>query len=118
MAASASEQCGRTSVTEIQTVRGVRDWLASISKTPALGEQRWLLSPVSQTEWHPQLAVSASSLLFLSGPEGGLSAEEEDLAKKHGFTPVSLGPRVLRADTAPLADLAALALSNHSAGRL
>jgi 16S rRNA (uracil1498-N3)-methyltransferase len=118
VAASASEQCGRTSVTEIQAVRGVRDWLASIPKTPALGAQRWLLSPASQTEWHPQLAISASSLLFLSGPEGGLSAEEEDLAKQQGFSPVSLGPRVLRADTAPLAVLAALALSNRSAGRL
>ncbi len=49
-------------------------------------------------------------LLFLSGPEGGLSDTEEAAARTAGFAPVSLGPRVLRADTAPLAVLAALAV--------
>jgi len=49
-------------------------------------------------------------VLFLSGPEGGLSSAEEDLALQHGFAPVTLGPRVLRAETAPLAALAALTL--------
>ncbi|HEY9208472.1 MAG TPA: RsmE family RNA methyltransferase, partial [Acidovorax sp.] len=44
------------------------------------------------------------------GPEGGLSAAEEDLALAQGFAPVTLGPRVLRAETAPLAALAALTL--------
>jgi 16S rRNA (uracil1498-N3)-methyltransferase len=50
-------------------------------------------------------------LLFLSGPEGGLSEAEELAALRAGFQPISLGPRVLRADTAPLAVLAALALA-------
>ena len=49
-------------------------------------------------------------VLFLSGPEGGLSPAEEDLAVQHGFAPVTLGPRVLRAETALLAALAALTL--------
>jgi len=51
------------------------------------------------------------AVLFLSGPEGGLSAAEEALAADNGFAPVTLGPRVLRAETAPLAALAALVLS-------
>lgn len=118
VAASASEQCGRTSVTMIEGVRHVRDWLTSLPKVPATGAQRWLLSPTSPTAWHPDLAKPASALLFLSGPEGGLSAEEEGLAQQQGFVPVSLGPRVLRADTAPLAVLAALALSNRAADSL
>ena len=45
----------------------------------------------------------------LSGPEGGFSAAEEAAAQAAGFEPLSLGPRVLRADTAPLALLAWLA---------
>jgi 16S rRNA (uracil1498-N3)-methyltransferase len=49
--------------------------------------------------------------VFLSGPEGGLDAAECAAAAAAGFAPVSLGPRVLRADTAPLAALAALALA-------
>ena len=42
---------------------------------------------------------------FLSGPEGGLSATEDTRARAAGFVPVSLGRRVLRAETAALAAL-------------
>jgi 16S rRNA (uracil1498-N3)-methyltransferase len=55
-------------------------------------------------------ARSADDLVCLSGPEGGLSAAEDALARQHGFTPIVLGPRVLRAETAPLAVLSAVAL--------
>ena len=48
-------------------------------------------------------------LLLLSGPEGGLSADEEARACDAGLRPVTLGARVLRAETAPLAALAMLA---------
>ena len=46
------------------------------------------------------------ALLF--GPEGDLAPEEAEAARGAGFLPVSLGPRTLRADTAPIAALAAL----------
>ena len=46
----------------------------------------------------------------LSGPEGGLTPEEETAAVRAGFLATALGPRVLRADTAPLAVLAWLGL--------
>ena len=45
-------------------------------------------------------------IVVLSGPEGGLTPTEEDAAVARGFVRVGLGPRVLRADTAPLAWLA------------
>jgi 16S rRNA (uracil1498-N3)-methyltransferase len=48
------------------------------------------------------------SVTFLSGPEGGLSPTEEQVALGQGFQPVTLGKRVLRAETAALAALAAL----------
>jgi 16S rRNA (uracil1498-N3)-methyltransferase len=47
---------------------------------------------------------------LLSGPEGGLTEPEQAAALAAGFVPVTLGPRVLRAETAPLAALAALTL--------
>jgi 16S rRNA (uracil1498-N3)-methyltransferase len=55
-------------------------------------------------------------LTFLSGPEGGLSSVEEATVRDHGFVPVTLGSRVLRADTAPLAVLAFAGLSGLAAG--
>jgi 16S rRNA (uracil1498-N3)-methyltransferase len=51
-----------------------------------------------------------TSVTLLSGPEGGLTPAEEAQALAAGFVPVTLGPRVLRAETAPLAVLAALTL--------
>ena len=50
--------------------------------------------------------MGLQAALVLSGPEGGLSPAEEAAARAVGFQPVTLGPRVLRADTAPLALLA------------
>jgi 16S rRNA (uracil1498-N3)-methyltransferase len=50
-----------------------------------------------------------SRLLFLSGPEGGLSPAEDHAARLTGLAAVSLGPRVLRAETAAIAALAAVA---------
>ena len=48
---------------------------------------------------------------MLHGPEGGLTAQEEDAALAQGFAPASLGARVLRAETASVAALALLGLA-------
>lgn len=50
-------------------------------------------------------------LTLVTGPEGGFAEEEVDALTARGFTPVTLGPRILRAQTAPLALLGAIAAS-------
>jgi 16S rRNA (uracil1498-N3)-methyltransferase len=55
--------------------------------------------------------VGVQEVRLLSGPEGGLTAAEEEAAFTRGWRPVLLGARVLRAETAPLAALAVLTLS-------
>jgi 16S rRNA (uracil1498-N3)-methyltransferase len=105
VAVAACEQSGRTRVPELAPVRSLAEWLRGLPASD--GGQRCLLSPRAT---HP-LPPSAGAVIFLSGPEGGLSEAEESLAVSAGFAAVSLGPRVLRADTAPLAVLAHLALS-------
>ncbi|WP_396269186.1 16S rRNA (uracil(1498)-N(3))-methyltransferase [Ideonella sp.] len=108
VAQAAAEQSGRTTVPHIAPVQNLADWLASLSPEAADGE-RLLLSfapdarPLSA--WAGRLAAH---ITLLSGPEGGLDAKEEALARSRGFVPLSLGPRVLRADTAPLATLAGI----------
>lgn len=47
-------------------------------------------------------------LVLVSGPEGGIAPEEITTASEHGMMPVSLGSRILRAETAPIAAAAAL----------
>ena len=51
------------------------------------------------------------SVAILIGPEGGFSSKEVDVSRKYGFQSVSLGPRLLRTDTAPLAAIAII--QNH-----
>lgn len=47
-------------------------------------------------------------ILFIFGPEGGISRKEIELLKEHGALSVALGPRILRAETAPLYVLSAI----------
>lgn len=107
VATAASEQCGRTRVPLVQPVRGLTAWLATLPANAA--GRRHLLS---LRDGAPGLGCAplADRLLFLSGPEGGLSEAEEHAAMEAGFAPTSLGARVLRADTAPLAVMAVLGL--------
>jgi 16S rRNA (uracil1498-N3)-methyltransferase len=67
-----------------------------------------LLSLGEGTQALRGVELGAATALFLSGPEGGLSRNEESAALAAGFAPVTLGPRVLRAETAALTALALL----------
>jgi 16S rRNA (uracil1498-N3)-methyltransferase len=112
VAVAASEQSGRTRVPQIAAVRSIGDWLGETrhAASTTSATQRWVLSLRDATAFDAASVATGAQALFLSGPEGGLSEAEESAARLAGFMPVSLGPRVLRADTAPLAVLAALAL--------
>jgi 16S rRNA (uracil1498-N3)-methyltransferase len=104
VAVAAAEQCGRNQVPVVHAAVTLNEWL----KQAADGE-RWVLSLAQGTQALSQMAGKAP-VTVLSGPEGGLSPAEESAALSAGFKPVTLGPRVLRAETAPLAVLAALSL--------
>ncbi len=108
VAIAACEQSGRTRLPRIEPVRTIGDWLAKLPIDPA--STRWVLS-LRGAQPLPRLGARPTALVCLSGPEGGLTEAEEQAAFGAGFAPVSLGPRVLRADTAPLALLSHVALS-------
>ena len=123
VAAAASEQCGRSVVPRVAEVLTLKEWLVSLP-APRVSSQhhedlRWVLSLNAQAPMISRLDLPAPSaapapdrpaLCTLSGPEGGLSPDEEHAAVQAGFVRVHLGARVLRADTAPLAVLAWLGL--------
>lgn len=102
IAAAAAEQCGRNRVPQVAAVQTLGDFLAR----PADGARRLLLTPAADAAALRAAAAGADALLTLSGPEGGLSPAEEAAARACGFAATSLGERVLRAETAPLAVLA------------
>lgn len=105
VALAASEQSGRTRVLRVEPIRGLVEWLQALA-TP--GPARWLLSFAADASPLASLPSPKAGVIALSGPEGGLAPVEEALARAAGFLPVSLGARVLRADTAPIALLACL----------
>lgn len=116
VAVAACEQSGRARVPGVQPVQALTAWLGALPAPAAAGAARLVLSLRADALPLAQLpaAAQAGPVLALSGPEGGLSPAEEDAARAFGFMPVSLGPRTLRADTAPLALLAWFALGRNS----
>jgi len=107
---SASEQSGRNRLAQLLPLAEFRRWI----DTPPAGTQppqpRILLSPrgtESLAGWAQ--ANPAQALTLLVGPEGGFSPEEEDAAMAAGALPLTMGPRVLRTETAALAAMAMLA---------
>ena len=111
IAIASSEQCGRNRVPLVRNITLLSDWLKQSATLPAAAGTRLLLSLQGGTRPLNQAMAGTGELTFLSGPEGGLSPAEEVAAMACGFSPVTLGPRVLRAETAPLAVLALLALA-------
>jgi 16S rRNA (uracil1498-N3)-methyltransferase len=103
IAISACEQCGRN---RIPSIRIAADLGAACGAAPADG-QRLLLSPQAAHSL-PAALGQAAAVTLLIGPEGGFSVDELATAEHHGFIAARLGPRVLRAETAPLAALATI----------
>ena len=108
VAVAACEQCGRNQVPVIHPAVTLAQWLADHPQTSSESRAVLSLAPGSQPLLHAISAVGAGPGGLLSGPEGGLSPQEEAAALAAGFAPITLGPRVLRAETAPLAALALL----------
>jgi 16S rRNA (uracil1498-N3)-methyltransferase len=115
VAVAACEQSGRTRVPTIAPVRTLVEWLAGLAMPPAESNARVVMSLRDARPLAVVMQPSPLELTSLSGPEGGLTDAEEEAARARGFVPVSLGPRVLRADTAALALLALLALTQDTA---
>jgi 16S rRNA (uracil1498-N3)-methyltransferase len=120
IAIAACEQSGRNQVPRIHAVQTLAQWFSQGSApasalaggTVGPAPRRLMLSLREASQGlFPSPGISACSpVMVLSGPEGGLSPGEETTALAQGFVPVSLGNRVLRAETAPLAVLSALTL--------
>lgn len=115
VAVAACEQCGRNRVPVVHPVTSVGAWLASLAPTnemAANGEVVRLLlgfsADAQAIEGTTTTAAADAAFIILSGPEGGLDGNEQRAATARGFITTTLGPRVLRAETAPLAALMTL----------
>jgi 16S rRNA (uracil1498-N3)-methyltransferase len=119
----AAEQCGRATQPELLPISPLPDALGTIPPGSLAimpweeAEGRSLRDVLSSVRMRVAGVVIPQTVLLFIGPEGGLTSEETALARKHSVQIVTLGPRILRAETAALASVAnvmyALAPEGH-----
>ena len=104
VAASACEQCGRTRLPLVDMPLPLKHWFGA---KPADADVDLVLAPGAGTPL-PSVAAPQTKVCILIGPEGGFSQTEIEDAEIAGFKAVSLGPRILRTETAAAAALAVM----------
>jgi len=104
VAIAACEQCGRNVLPQIHAPLELSAWLAQMRGS---AHAKFILQPEGSTALHRQ-PHPQGSVTLLTGPEGGFSEDEIKMAHLAGFTPIRLGKRVLRTETAAMAGIAAL----------
>jgi 16S rRNA (uracil1498-N3)-methyltransferase len=113
VAQEAARQCGRSDVPRIDEPSTWAEVFASLRSEP---ERRGVLLDPDERDLRLSAAVrGATRLLLAVGPEGGFSTVERDRALREGMVAASLGPLILRTETA---GLAALAIALHVHGEL
>nr|CAA6830516.1 MAG: Ribosomal RNA small subunit methyltransferase E (EC [uncultured Thiotrichaceae bacterium] len=107
---SACEQSGRTRIPEILAPAGFTDWL----ETPLNNDEtRMMLMPGDYPRIHSlqDTITESPHISLMIGPEGGFTDDEVELCLKKDIATVSLGPRILRAETAAITVVSLL--QNH-----
>ena len=98
---AACEQCGRNRIPQVASLLDFGDYIREVKS----GKPMLLLSaqgrPLKELDIRGEAVIAA-------GPEAGFAAEEQAALERAGFAKASLGPRILRTETAALAALAAL----------
>lgn len=113
-AIEAAKQCGRTRLPELTPVTALKDAVTGCTEGIRLILREGDGKTVSIKDALKD-AGSDSQIAVAIGPEGGFSTEDIAVAEEAGFIAVSLGPRILRAETAAIA---ALAIIQYEAGDL
>jgi 16S rRNA (uracil1498-N3)-methyltransferase len=95
VAISAAEQCGRNQITNINMPCEIAHFVET-----TLSAQKFILSHRAQQDL--KSIAKSTSCTLLVGPEGGFAPHELHRAETQDFTPIVLGPRILRTETAAL----------------
>jgi 16S rRNA (uracil1498-N3)-methyltransferase len=111
IASAAAAQSGRARCPEVVAI----ETFAQLLPLAATHDRSWLFSPGGGPPLAGPVGGAVRSVVVVTGPEGGFSTREIAQAIEAGFALASLGPRVLRAETAAIA---AVALAQHRWGDL
>ena len=100
---SACKQCGRVTLPELNTPLLFKEMIKNATNTKALKIMLWEDEDKVDLKCLLTSVTSLSDIFVIVGPEGGFTINEINLARDAGFQTVSLGNRILRAETAALA---------------
>ena len=111
IAEEASEQSHRLKVprvTSVMTLKELVNYTSDFEQKLIAYEESAKVGESLQLVKSLQSLQENESVIFVFGPEGGIEEQEVALLEESGYIPCSLGPRILRAETAPLYALAAV----------
>ncbi len=100
VAVSACEQCGRARLPTIESPVQLLNYLGGLAPS---AHPRWVLEPLTAATARARLPLTVAEIAI--GPEGGFAPDELEAFRLAGFSPLGLGPRVLRTETAAIAAL-------------
>jgi 16S rRNA (uracil1498-N3)-methyltransferase len=111
IADEAARQCQRADTVTVESVQSLERFVNTTSQG---NERRLILDEEEKSiRLRSRLSDAGAHYVLIVGPEGGLSRQEIEAAKRGGYIPVTLGPRVLRTETV---GLAALSVIQHVLG--
>lgn len=108
-ALEACKQCGQNTLPIVESPRPFREWLdcAELPEVPIIASLAEGARPIREVLENARCATHRNASVLV-GPEGDFTDEETNLARAAGFRPVTLGPIVLRVETATFFCLSAL----------
>jgi len=105
IADAAAQQCGRGRIPRVSALESFREAVASAAESALAA---FLYEQEDRTSLRGAIPPALASAALMTGPEGGFTPEEAQAARDAGMTVCTLGPRILRCETAPLCALTAL----------
>ena len=106
VAIAACEQCGRAKVPKIHEPENITKYLERIIESDK--DTKIILSPEASKSLDNIAPNIKQDIKVLIGPEGDFTKQELDLSIQNGFSPIKIGPRILRTETAPISILSIL----------
>jgi 16S rRNA (uracil1498-N3)-methyltransferase len=100
---AACEQSGRNQIPQLHPIKHIDEFIEQMH-----AKNRLILDPYQGKHWKNLSWEPGNEATLLIGPEGGLSAQEVQKANAHGFQGLTLGPRILRTETAVISALSIL----------
>lgn len=106
IALEACRQCGRSSLPKIsEPSKSLKKLLDELKNENTFSQAQKIFCWEEGGEPLGKVVQNNSPVILVIGPEGGLTVKEAEIAQEHGFQNVTLGPRIFRAELAPIVAL-------------